>query len=203
MLIGCAPCTMQGCAPCTMQGCAPCTMQGWHHALCRAGTMHYVGLCTMHYVGLCSMHYVGLCSMHYVGLGTSFFNRFVPFQNEGLQLDGSILVPFFNRSALVLFRPVPFHSVPFHSQSKNNHLNPFCSWCSQFKNGSIQRSVLSQRTVPSNVPFLVKERFNPTFHSQSRRLEGGGGPGGVYCRGVQDKSFVEKRLLKSKKMTIL
>jgi len=59
---------------------------------------------------------------------------------------------------------------------------------------------------------IVEERFHPPFPflfkkvpiprlvpSQKKQEREGGEGGGVYFRGVQDKSFVEKKLLKSKK----
>ena len=58
-----------------------------------------------------------------VGLGTFrlFCNRSVPFWNEGLQLDRSVLVPFF------FIVPFSFRSVPFRSVLSRRTAFPFRS----------------------------------------------------------------------------
>ena len=67
------------------------------------------------------------------------------------------------------------------------------------------RSILRQRTV---IPFcfilvfFVEERLHPPVPFSVNKIGGGGRLGG-YFRGVQDKSFVEKRLLKNFEMTFL
>ena len=76
-------------------------------------------------------------------------NHSVPFQNQGLQLDRSVLVHFFQLFRSCFF---PSRSVPFLGKERSSHSVPFLFF--QSKNG-----------------------FIPPFHSQSIRYQGGGDGG--------------------------
>ena len=97
-----------------------------------------------------------------------------------------------------------FCSVPFSSVLSQRTVIPFRSWWSAqtflctnlfgykcFSKRTRVQSGLSQITVPSPVPFLVKNVSIPCC-VLSQEDRGGGG----YFRGVQDKSLVKKKLLK-------
>ena len=102
----------------------------------------------------CTMQGCAPCTMQ----GWARLFLIVSFRSRMRAFNQMVLFLFLFSIVPLSFCSVPFHSIPSHSILSLRTIIPIRSVL----------GVLSQRTVPSNVPFLVKERFHPTFRSQSK-----------------------------------